>query len=152
MVRALLAEIERAGMAGRVTIQSFDWRTLALVGRWAPRLPRAWLTSARTLADPRWTLGLRVEDFGSAPRLVRAAADNAGTGPALWSPAAATLTPALLDEAHALGLRVIPWTVNRPDDMATLIDWGVDGLITDQPGLLRGVMRERGLALPRPPR
>ncbi len=44
MVRALLAEIDKAGMAQRVTIQSFDWRSLALVGeRKAPQMPRAYL-------------------------------------------------------------------------------------------------------------
>jgi glycerophosphoryl diester phosphodiesterase len=33
-------------------------------------------------------------------------------------------------------------------DMARLMDWGVDGIITDDPVLLRQLMRERGLALP----
>ena len=81
MVRALLAEIDKAGMAQRVTVQSFDWRSLALVGQWAPQLPRAYLTSARTLKDSRWTSGLRLEDFGSAPQLVKAAAgDSKGAG------------------------------------------------------------------------
>ena len=39
-----------------------------------------------------------------------------------------------------LGLRVVPWTVNRPEDMRRLIRWGVDGLITDRPDLARGVL------------
>jgi glycerophosphoryl diester phosphodiesterase len=34
--------------------------------------------------------------------------------------------------------------------MRRLLDWGVDGLITDYPDRLRDVMRERGLALPAP--
>jgi glycerophosphoryl diester phosphodiesterase len=147
MTRALLAEIDNAGMAQRVTIQSFDWRTLALVRDQAPQIPRAYLTSARTLRDSRWTVGLRLEDFGSAPRLVKAAA---GAGPAeiIWSPAFKELTPDLLKEAHALGLRVLPWTVDERADMVRLIGWGVDGLITDDPAILRDVMREKGLPLP----
>jgi glycerophosphoryl diester phosphodiesterase len=148
MVRALLAEIDKAGMAQRVTIQSFDWRTLALVGQQAPQMPRAYLTSAHTLKDSRWTGGLRIEDFGgTAPRLVKAAAGDA-KGIVIWSPAYAELTPALVKEAHALGLLVLPWTVNERPDMARLMDWGVDGLITDDPAILRDVMSERGLALP----
>lgn len=147
MVRALLAEIERAGVASRVTVQSFDWRTLALVGRLAPHLPRAYLTSARTLRDSRWTAGLAAADFGSTPRLVKAAAAN-GPGPVIWSPAFADLTPEALREAHALGIAVLPWTVNQRADMARLVDWGVDGLITDYPDVLRSVMAERGLPLP----
>ena len=51
--------------------------------------------------------------------------------------------------AQALGLKVIPWTVNVPSDMERLIDWGVDGLISDYPDRLREVMRRRGMALPR---
>ena len=147
MVRALLAEIDRAGMAERVTVQSFDWRALAWVARLAPQLPRAYLTSARTLQDVRWTAGRRAGDFASTPQLVAAAAGG-GAAPVTWSPAFADLTPAQVDEAHALGLRVLPWTVNRRADMARLLDWRVDGLITDRPDLLREVMRERGLALP----
>ena len=149
MLRALLAEIEHAGMAKRVTIQSFDWRTLALAGQLAPQLPRAFLTSKRTLADPRWTLGLRAQDFGSVPQLVQAAAAHGGgAGTVIWSPNANELTPALLHEAHALGQQVLPWTVNRREDMARLIDWGVDGLITDEPDVLRALRKERGGVLP----
>ena len=147
MVRALLAEIDKAGMAQRVTIQSFDWRTLALVAQQAPQLPRAYLTSARTLRDSRWTAGLRIEDFGSAPRLVKAAAGES-KGIVIWSPAYTELTPALVKEAHGLGLLVLPWTVNERGDMARLMEWGVDGLITDDPAILRDVMSERGMQLP----
>ena len=52
--------------------------------------------------------------------------------------------------AHALGLGVIPWTVNATVDMRNLLGWGVDGLITDYPDRLRDVLRERGLTLPAP--
>ena len=147
MVRALLAEIDKAGMAQRVTVQSFDWRSLALVGRDAPGLPRAYLTSARTLKDSRWSAGLRIEDFGSAPKLVKAAAGD-GSGPVIWSPAYGELTPALVKEAHALGLAVLPWTVNQRADMTRLLDWGVDGIITDDPAILRDLLGERGVPLP----
>jgi len=145
MVDALLATIERAGMAQRVTIQSFDWRTLALVAQRAPRLPRAYLTSARTLRDSRWTAGLAAGAFPSVPQLVKAAG---GAGDLTWSPSFGELTPESLREARAVGLRVLPWTVNQRADMARLIDWGVDGLITDYPDVLREVLRERGRRLP----
>jgi glycerophosphoryl diester phosphodiesterase len=147
MVRALLAEIDKAGMAKRVTIQSFDWRSLALVGKLAPQLPRAYLTTQRTLKDSQWTSGLRIEDYGSPPRLVKAAAGN-GEAPVIWSPAFNDLTLAQVEEAHTRGLLVLPWTVNQRADLARLMDWKVDGIISDDPVLLRDVMRERGLALP----
>ena len=90
-----------------------------------------------------WHAGLRAADHGgSLPRLVKAA------GCETWSPFWRNLTPALVDEAHALGLRVLPWTVNEPADMARLMDARVDGIITDYPDRLRGVLRARGMASP----
>lgn len=147
MVRALLAEIDKAKMADRVTIQSFDWRTLALVGQLAPQLPRAYLSTARTLKDSRWTVGLDAAGFASVPQLVQAAAGKSA-GPVIWSPAYADLTPAVIKEAQKLGMKVLPWTVNQRADMLRLMDWGADGIITDYPDVLRDLMRERGLSTP----
>ena len=147
MVRALLAEIDKAKMADRVTIQSFDWRTLALVGQLAPQLPRAYLSTARTLKDSRWTAGLDAAGFASVPQLVKAAAGKSA-GPVIWSPAYADLTPAAIKEAQKLGMKVLPWTVNQRADMQRLMDWGADGIITDYPDVLRDLMRERGLSMP----
>jgi len=149
MVRALLAEIDKAQMGGRVTVQSFDWRTLALVGQLAPQLPRAYLSSARTLKDSRWTAGLDSTNFTSTPQLVKAASGKSA-GPVIWSPAYNDLTRPAIKEAQGLGLKVLPWTVNQRADMLRLMDWGVDGLITDYPDVLRDLMRERGLSLPPP--
>ncbi|WP_210392618.1 glycerophosphodiester phosphodiesterase [Variovorax sp. PAMC 28711] len=148
MVRALLAEIDKAGMASRVTVQSFDWRTLAIVGQRAPQLPRAYLSSPRTLKDPRWTAGLDVGTVGgSAPQLVKQAAGDART-PVTWSPAFADLRAEQVTEAHQLGLLVLPWTVNQRADMARLVEMRVDGVITDFPDVLRAVQQERGMPLP----
>ena len=66
----------------------------------------------------------------------------------MWSPNHASVTRERLDEARALGLAVLPWTVNEPADMARLIDWGVDGLITDYPDRARRVMADKRLPLP----
>jgi glycerophosphoryl diester phosphodiesterase len=57
----------------------------------------------------------------------------AAEGGPVWAPDHTALTPAEVDEAHALGLSVLAWTVNREADMRRLIDWGVDGLISDRP-------------------
>jgi glycerophosphoryl diester phosphodiesterase len=46
------------------------------------------------------------------------------------------LTQNLVSELHATGSKVLVWTVNRPDDMSRFRDWGVDGIISDNPALL----------------
>ncbi len=58
------------------------------------------------------------------------------------------LTPELVKEAQALGLKVLPWTVNEPADMTRLVEWRVDGIITDYPDRLRKVMAAKGMPLP----
>lgn len=54
------------------------------------------------------------------------------------------VTPRLVDAAHKAGLQVHVWTVNDRDGMTTLLDMGVDGIITDRPDVLRDLMIERG--------
>jgi len=53
------------------------------------------------------------------------------------------VTAELVGAAHAVGLRVVPWTVNDVRRMAELLDLGVDGLVTDEPGLAREVAQSR---------
>lgn len=153
--RAVVEAVRGAGLADRATIQSFDWRTLVEVARIAPEIPTACLTMQTANNDTvrpgpdgasPWHAGLRAADHGgSLPRLVRAA------GCATWSMFWRNLTPELLAQAKSLGLAVVPWTVNEPSDMRRLIDWGVDGIITDYPDRLRAVLARAGRALP-PPR
>jgi glycerophosphoryl diester phosphodiesterase len=51
----------------------------------------------------------------------------------------------LIDKAHEEGLQVHVWTIDDPAEMNRLIDLGVDGLMTDQPAVLKTVLIERGL-------
>ncbi len=144
MAEAALGAADRAGAIGRVTFESFDWRGPRHLRRLRPELQLAWLTSPATVAAAAlWWDGPRPEDFAfSIPRAV------AAEGGAAWAPEHVDLTAAQIAEAHALGLAVIAWTVNRPADMARLIGWEVDGLITDRPDLARQVMARCGLPLP----
>ena len=148
MTRALLQVVRDAGMQQRVSIQSFDWRTLQLVQQFEPGIPTVYLTvqtaNNDNVRDGAWTNGFKIADHGSVPRMVKAA------GGAVWSPNSGAVTQALVRQAQDLGLKVVPWTVNNPADMDRLIGWGVDGLITDYPDRLRDAMRQRKLPVPAP--
>ena len=151
-VRAILDVIRQAGMTEQVMLQSFDWRTLQVVQQLAPEMRTAYLSATPPVAgspnEALWTAGRKLSAYGgSMPKLVRAAAGSAKG--VTWSPHWKQLDPDQLKQAHALGLSVVPWTVNERADMKRLMDWGVDGLITDYPDRLREVMAERGMALPR---
>jgi glycerophosphoryl diester phosphodiesterase len=150
--KLVIAVVREAKLADRVTIQSFDWRTLREAKRIAPEIETSCLTiqtksdDTVTTADggpSPWHAGLALRDYGgSLPALVRAA--GCGTWSMFWR----NLTPKDLGVAHALGLKVLPWTVNERSDMRSLIELGVDGIITDYPDRLREVMVEKKMALP----
>lgn len=146
MAQALLKVVREADVAGRVTVQSFDWRSLKLVQQLDPAMPTACLSAQTatgdTLRDGTWTAGLKLADYSGVPQLVKAA------GCAIWSPNAASITAELVKQAQAIGLKVLPWTVNAPADMQKLLEWNVDGIITDYPDRLRTVMQQRGMPLP----
>ena len=151
--RKLIAAIRVGGMEQRAAIQSFDWRTLQIVQKEAPAIPTVYLTVEKGFMDSiqrdkgssPWTAGFHVSRHGgSIPRMVKAA------GGAVWSPYCAETAREQVKEAQALGLKVVVWTVNEPADMRRLIEWGVDGIISDRPDLLRRTAGEMGIALPPP--
>jgi glycerophosphoryl diester phosphodiesterase len=151
---ALIEVIRTAGMEARTTVQSFDWRTLIWVRKLAPEIAVVGLTDQQPGEDTMevgkegasvWLGGLDVDDFGSSvPKTVKA------LGAKAWSPHARDLTPATIEEAHKLGLAVIPWTVNETADMERAIAAGVDGLITDYPDRLRTLLVSKGIPVPAP--
>jgi len=129
LTEATLAVIDAAGAAARVVVESFDWRVQRYVRKTRSDIRLAWLTRAETVRNAAlWWDG--VTPVGSVPASV------ATEGGDIWAPDHGDLTGALVEEAHAFGLLVVPWTVNRPPDMRRLIGWGVDGLISDRPDLV----------------
>jgi glycerophosphoryl diester phosphodiesterase len=149
-VTLLLDLLQAEKFSDRVMVQSFDWRTLQLVQKLAPAIPTVYLSlqkgSAPTVFLDKvsdWTAGFDpIEHGGSLPRAIKSAAG------AIWSPYFGDVNPALISESHGLGLQVVVWTVNKPEDIARMIDMGVDGIISDHPELLRKVAGDKGVALP----
>jgi glycerophosphoryl diester phosphodiesterase len=143
-VRAVLGVAHQYN--ARITLQSFDWRTLAVAQRIAPDVPTVYLTSQQpwgnNVIDPRWTAGLNLADHGTVPKMVKAA------GGRVWSPFFGDVDDALVRESHALGLRVVVWTVNEAKDIQSMLDLGVDGIISDRPDRVRAALSARGLRLP----
>jgi len=150
-VTLLLDLVASEKFSDRVMVQSFDWRTLQLVQKLAPKIPTVYLTvqtgkSPTVFPDKAtvWTAGFDPAAHGhSIPRTVKDA------GGAIWSPHFGDVTPALIAESHGLGLKVVVWTVNKPTDMARLIEIGVDGIISDHPDILRQVAGDNGIGLPK---
>jgi glycerophosphoryl diester phosphodiesterase len=144
-------------------IQSFDWRCLYELQKLDARIKTAYLTEWDNEpgtpysfydADPAraglWTGGILVKDHrNSIPQMIK---DMGGT---CWEPEDVELTRATLDEAHRLGLKVVVWTwpehsgtIFNTELVSTLISWGVDGIITDDPGMLISMLAARNYSLP----
>jgi len=114
--QAVAAVIEDWGYQDRVVVQSFDHRSLWALRTIAPNVRLAALT-----VDERPDL--------------QALSDS---GAAIWSPRFTSLSVGVVADAHSFNLDVIPWTVNTEADVCSLVDMGVDGLITDRPDLVLG--------------
>jgi glycerophosphoryl diester phosphodiesterase len=151
-VQAVRAEIEHTGTARIVSILAFDWRVLYAAQALLPALPRIALSEQQPGEDTimagsplpsPWLAGLDPKDFGgSTPKLVQA------TGAKTWGPNYLDLDAQQVAEAHALGLRVVPFTINERPDMERMLAFNVDGMISDRPDILREVLERRGLAVP----
>ncbi len=142
-VDVIVAAVRAAGKTDRVEIQSFDWRTLPMVRQAEPSIPVVALWNQATWQpDSPWLAGINPAVVGDpviAARMI---------GASIVSPAYSLVDKPFVDRAHALGLKVLPWTINDTATMRQQIDDGVDGIITDDPAALRAVMADLGMPLP----
>ncbi|MBC6988711.1 glycerophosphodiester phosphodiesterase family protein [Hymenobacter sp. BT491] len=114
-VKLVLAVVVAKGVQNRVIIQSFDPRTLEVVHRLYPAMQTA----------------LLVENLYGLEHNLKGLSFK----PAIYSPAYQLVTAGLVQDCHARGIKVIPWTVNSADIFAQLVQQRVDGIITDYPDL-----------------
>lgn len=139
LVPAVVDVVRRAQAQDLVVLSSFDHVALVEAKRLAPELPTAALVVAR-LHDPgryvadvlggdAWNPGC-VSDY-----------DSLGFGSEAYeAEGAAALDRAGVESAHARGVSVHTWTQNDVGRMRALIDLGVDGIITDFPNRLAGLL------------
>jgi glycerophosphoryl diester phosphodiesterase len=147
------------GLVGRTSIQCFDWGVLARVHEAEPLLDRNLLVSPKYLKaaedDPSpWFDGLAVDaDFVrtaaaqgfTAISPIHGSPFRAGVDDPAYQPFA---TADLVERAHAAGLGVVPYVVDDEPTQRHLVRLGVDGLITNHPERLRGVLADEDCALP----
>ena len=151
-VQAILKVVHRHGLEHRVTLQSFDWRTLQAIKKADPEITTAYLSVSQpwfdTLAKGEkgvspWLAGFDIDEFQqSVPRLIKAAGGD------IWSPYHKEVSEENIALAHELGLKVKVWTVNENHRMRELIAMGVDGIITDYPDRLRLELSKLKMTLP----
>ena len=70
---------------------------------------------------------------GAEKRTFEQQLNDLGYTPDMYSPSYNLVTPELIEACHRKGIKIIPWTVNKIEDMKRLKQMGVDGIITDYP-------------------
>jgi glycerophosphoryl diester phosphodiesterase len=130
-LRGAAAEIGRAvrdaGLVERSFVSSFSLATLQEFAEVAPELPRSftypergWAPAQRAVLPPRLTGWLR---RGQAVGLTLK-----------WT----VLSPRVIEAGHDLGAAVLAWTVNDPERVKSLVEAGIDAIITDDPRIAPG--------------
>jgi len=131
-VGPLASVLRRTGAWDRVCITSFSALRLRAMRR-ALRRPVCMATSPVGIGAMR----LAVPAAVLAPRF-------AGLSVRCAQIPVSVATARFVRRAHEAGLKVHVWTVNERQAMTTLLDLGVDGIMTDQTELLRDVLSARG--------
>lgn len=113
----ILSIVFEKGIAERTVIQSFDKRTIQYIHKIYPQIKTSYLISAKN----EKTVEELVEDLGYTPFII--------------SPNYNIVTKDFVNDAHKLGIKVVPWTVNTKEEIEAIIETGVDGIISDYPNL-----------------
>ena len=128
--RGVVEAVRAAGLWERTRVRSFDHRCVRALREIEPRIEGAILVAETALVDP-------------AEAALRA-------GAKVYCPHYLFLDEPQVAQAHAAGLRVLPWTANEPAVWEQLLAWRVDGLTTDFPDRLATFLRTKATWLSEP--
>lgn len=130
--------ILKKNIQDRVIIQSFDPRTLEIIHKQYPKIMTALLVERvddKKIAQQQAHFEhIPVEKFREYPNHLNGVAGDMkflSFTPTIYSPDHPLVTSKLVQECHALGMKVIPWTVNTEERLKELKDMGIDGVISD---------------------
>lgn len=119
----VVSAVEERGLMSRILFSSFYDPVLARLR------DRSAAARIALLISPRGNIAI-------LDRAARVAAEAI-------NPDIRLVTEDLVQQAHRAGLRVYPYTANDSNEMARLLDCGVDGIITNHPARLRALLHER---------
>ncbi len=152
MARAVDKMIRDEGIADRAKVQAYDWRCLLLLQQLNPDVETAYLTDLaheKTLRhlDPsiagQWTAGYLLKNYhDSIPEMIKA------LGGTWWDAEDIEVTDEQLEKAHQFGLKVAAWSDAHRTGLdidvpliKQLIEMHVEGIITDRPDVVKGLLR-----------
>ena len=149
MVKLVLDVVNNSALKDKIIYSSFDWRVLREVRDQNPHAPRAYLTELHqsgskisgTIYDQSpWMDFMPLKNAVELPRLI------ASLGGRAWHPYYRDISKKMIDISHEENLTVNVWTVNDEDDMLKMIEYGVDGIMTDYPLRLKNLCEKNNIS------
>ena len=144
MVRLIIDDVNRFELDDKIIVSSFDWRILNEIKETYPKIYRAYLTSekkGKIYDKSPWLnfMPLYDSNVNELPRLIKTLGGRA------WHPKHIDINKDVVRISHEVGLPVNVWTVNEEFEMLRMIDYGVDGIITDYPLRLKELCERKNI-------
>ena len=147
-VKLVVDEINVSNLKDKIIVSSFDWRTLTEIKNQYPEISRAYLTYQqvrgmkikKTIYNRSpWMSFLPFYEDHELPKIIKSQGGKA------WHPYRKDITKKLVNISHQEDLPVNVWTVNEEYEMLKMIEYGVDGIMTDYPLRLKELCEKENI-------
>ncbi len=135
MVKLVIDVANQSNLKNHIIYSSFDWNILREIKNYNPDIPRAYLSEkSRNIYDQSpWMDFTPLHNNSGLPKLIKS------LGGIAWHPYYKDITKKDVRISKELNLPINVWTVNKEADMLKMFEYGVDGIMTDYPILLKEI-------------
>ena len=149
MVSLILKDIKEFNLEDRTLITSYDWRILYELKKQNPNILRGFITLQQDLPttkknvyenSPWMVKKYPMEELFLLPNIIKSLEGH------VWSVFYRDVTKQNVELAHKHGLATCVWTVNREKDIIRMIEYGVDGIITDYPKKVQEICKSKNIS------
>jgi len=149
MVSIILKDIKEFNLEDRTLITSYDWRILYELKKQNPNILRGFITLQQDLPttkknvyenSPWMVKKYPIEELFLLPNIIKSLEGH------VWSVFYRDVTKQNVELAHKHGLATCVWTVNREKDIIRMIEYGVDGIITDYPKKVQEICKSKNIS------
>ena len=148
MVQIVLNDIKKSNLHDKIIISSFDWRILREVKNQSPEISRAYLTFQQEkglkikktiYSKSPWIDHIPLTIVYDLPKIIKELGGSA------WHPYYKDINKKAVKDAHDYNLPVNVWTVNDEYNMLKMIEYEVDGIMTDYPLKLKELCDKKNI-------
>ena len=148
-VSLILKDIDTHKLEDRIIISSFDWRILYELKKQNSKILRGFITLQQDLSttkkniyenSPWMAKNYSLDQLFLIPNIIKSLEGH------VWSAFYRDVTKQNVELAHKHGLATCVWTVNREQDIIRMIEYGVDGIITDYPKKVQEICKSKNIS------